>query len=218
MHFEVLVEDISGKRMLDQVIPRVIDASHTFRVLSYKGIGRIPKGLSSGADAGKRILLDQLPRLLSGYGKAFAGYGPDYLAAVIVVCDLDRRSRKSFEQELQAVASSARPCPEHAICLAIEEGEAWYLGDLPAIKQAYPRAKDAVLGDYKNDSICGTWELLADAIYPGGSIALKAKGWQAVGTEKSKWAETITPQMDLAANKSPSFNQFMTRLADLAQP
>lgn len=217
MHFEVLVEDVSGKRMLDHLIPEVIDASHSFRVLSYKGIGRIPKGLSAGSDANKRILLDQLPKLLTGYGKTFAGYGPDYRAVVVVVCDLDRRSKQTFEQELSAVASQVHPCPKHAFCLAIEEGEAWYLGDIPAVKKAYPRAKDSVLSGYVNDSICDTWELLADTVYPGGALTLKGKGWQAVGAEKSKWAESITPFMDLTANKSPSFNHFLSSIMGLSR-
>jgi hypothetical protein len=93
-------------------------------------------------------------------------------------------------------------------CLAIEEGEAWLLGDIPAVKQAYPKAKGAVLQTYENDSICGTWELLADAVYEGGAKALKDKGWMAVGVEKSRWASEITPLMDVAGNKSPSFRSF----------
>lgn len=216
MHLEVLVEDVSGKRMLDHLVPKILGSSHTFKVISYKGIGRIPKSLSPGSDPNKRILLDQLPRLLAGYGRTFAGYGPTYRAAVIVVCDLDHKRRAAFEDELKAVATQAHPCPEHAFCIAIEEGEAWYLGDLSAIKLAYPHAKEAVLTGYVNDSICGTWELLANAIHPGGAEALKAKGWQEVGAEKSKWAETITPKMVLAENLSPSFNKFVTTLEQIS--
>jgi len=85
MHFEILVEDQSGKKMLDEIVPRIVGAAHTFRVLPYKGIGKIPKGLKPGSDASKRILLDQLPRLLKGHGKTFAAYGANYSAAVVVV-------------------------------------------------------------------------------------------------------------------------------------
>ena len=35
-----------------------------------------------------------------------------------------------------------------------------------------------------------------------------AKGWQAVGAEKSQWAEKITPHMDVTNNASPSFDVF----------
>ena len=81
MHFEVLVEDASGKRALDILIPKMIGGEHTFKVTEYRGIGHIPRNLKSVTDAGKRILLDQLPRLLKGYGRTFAGYPADYPAA-----------------------------------------------------------------------------------------------------------------------------------------
>ena len=45
MHFEILVEDQSGKKALDILIPKLIGLEHTFKVHSYKGIGRIPKNL-----------------------------------------------------------------------------------------------------------------------------------------------------------------------------
>ena len=100
MHFEILVEDQSGQTMLEILIPKIIGEQHTFRFHDYRGIGHIPKNLTSRTDARKRILLDQLPRLLKGYGKTFAGYSPNYPAAVIVVCDLDDKCLKAFRQEL----------------------------------------------------------------------------------------------------------------------
>ncbi|MDR0337676.1 MAG: hypothetical protein LBI18_11355, partial [Planctomycetaceae bacterium] len=62
---------------------------------------------------------------------------------------------------------------------------------------------------------CGTWECLADAIYDNGSIALASKGWQAVGLEKSRWAEKISPNMNVENNKSPSFNYLRQKLQEL---
>jgi hypothetical protein len=214
MHFAILVEDQSGKAMLDILVPKILglDTEHTFTVYPYKGIGHIPKGLNPKTDPEKRILLDQLPRLLSGFGKAFAGYGDAYPAAVIVVCDLDDRNLLSFRNELKAVLSSVSKAPDTAFCLAIEEGEAWLLGDVPAIKKAFPKAKDVVLTGYNNDSICGTWEVLADALYPGGANSLKAQGYQVAGAEKSRWARQVTPHMDIDNNQSPSFSDFVAAL------
>jgi len=102
-------------------------------------------------------------------------------------------------------------------CLAIEEGEAWLLGDIPAVKSAYPQAKAPVLNGYINDSVCGTWEKLADAIYPGGARALSKKGRNAVGVEKSLWAEKISSYMDVSNNKSPSFAYFRKKLCELVK-
>jgi len=217
MHFELLVEDQSGKKALDILMPKIIGNAHTFKVHPYKGIGRIPQNLQANADASKRILLDQLPRLLRGYGSAFASYPVDYPAAVIVVCDLDDRCLRLFRNELFAVLSECDPTPDTRFCIAMEEGEAWLLGDIPSIKAAYPGAKDIILNGYVNDSICDTWERLADAVYPDGSAALSAKGWQAIGTEKSAWAERITRYMNVDENASPSFGYFRDKVRQLAE-
>ncbi len=199
------------------VIRKIIGADHTFNIHPYKGIGRIPKNLKANGNANKRILLDQLPRLLQGYGKTFANYPENYSAAVILVCDLDNKCLKAFRQELFNILNGCNPQPETRFCIAIEEGEAWFLGDIPAVKIAYPRANNTVLNAYVNDSICGTWECLADAVYTGGSTALSSKGWQAVGTEKSQWSEKISPHMDVATNVSPSFVYFRQKLLELVE-
>lgn len=217
MHFEILVEDQSGKKALDILTPKILETGrHTWSIHFYRGIGRIPPGLTT-SDPSKRILLAQLPRLLRGYGKTFHSYPADYKAAVLVVCDLDNKCLKGFLEELRSLLSSCSPKPIAHFCIAIEEGEAWLLGDIAAVLAAFPKAKKATLTSYINDSICGTWETLADAVYTGGASALAKKGWQAIGAEKSHWAEKICPNMDIAKNKSPSFNHFLSTIVSLSE-
>ena len=215
MHFEILVEDRSGKRALEVLIPKIIGAQDTFRVIGYRGIGRVPQNLRPKTNADQRILLDQLPKLLRGYGQTFVNYPASYPAVLFVVCDLDDRCMKAFRQELLTVLHACNPRPDTRFCIAIEEGEAWLLGDIHAIRAAYPQAKEADLNSYVNDSICGTWEVLADAVFPGGSKALAGRGWQAVGREKSAWATKISPLMDVESNASPSFQYFRGKLRAL---
>ena len=212
MHIEVLVEDSSGERLLAQLLPHILGeqgAPHTWRLTAYKGIGRIPKGLTAKADPAKRILLDQLPRLLQGYGRTPG------IDAVVVVADTDRRSCEEFLQELKAVASRCNPAPRTMFRLAIEEMEAWYLGDRAALLKAYPRAKREVLDRYVQDSPCGTWELLADAVHAGGAAVIKKSGWPLPGQIKHEWAEKIGPLMNLEHNMSPSFRKFREGLLRL---
>lgn len=216
MHFEILVEDISGKTALDIIVPKIIGNEHTFNVHSYKGIGRIPQGLKSNSDPKKRILLDQLPRLIQGFGKTFASYPPDYSAVLIIICDLDDRCLSAFRKELLDLVGKCNSSPETHFCIAIEEGEAWYLGDLVAVKAAYPNAKDVILNSYINDSICGTWEKLADAVFVGGSEKLSKLGRQRIGEEKSIWAKNISPYMDVDKNQSLSFCYFRNKLRYLS--
>jgi len=216
MHFEILVEDQSGKKALEVLVPKIIGSEHTFSIHSYKGVGRIPKHLRDIDDAGKRILLDNLPKLLKGYGRTFAGYSETFQAAVILVCDLDDKCLKEFRHSLLAILNACNPRPTTGLCIAVEEGEAWFFGDMNAIKSAYPKAKDTVLSSYVNDSICDTWEKLADAVYPGGAQRLSKQGWQTVGREKSKWAAEISQHMDVQNNRSPSFCYFRDKLIQLA--
>ena len=215
MHFEVLIEDQSGKKALDILIPKIIGKKHTSRVISYRGVGRIPKNLQSHTDASNRILLDRLPELLKGYGRTYANNPARYSTVLIVVCDLDNKCLKIFRQKLLNVLNECNSEIETRFCIAVEEGEAWFFGDIRAIKAAYPKAKDNVLNNYKNDSICGTWELLAEAVFTGGLRALKKKGKQAVGREKSVWAEKITPYMNVDENVSPSFRYFRDKIREL---
>ena len=217
MHIEVLVEDDSGKKMLEILLPKLLGVYgefHTWKVHGYKGIGHIAKNLKPKTDAGKRILLDRLPQLLSGYGQT------SYIDAVVVVVDVDSRNCREFLAELQRIAKERAFTLTVLFRLAIEEMEAWYLGDREAIFVAYPEAKrrEYKLKSYKPDSIVGTWELLADLIHQEGAAGLKKS--HRVGVQKYEWAEKITPHLEPARNSSPSFQKFcagISRLCDEAQ-
>ena len=213
MHFEFLIEDQSGEKMLALLIPKIINDNHTFRVHSYKGIGRIPKNLNPVTDPSKRILLDQLPKLLGGYGKSCQGYKDK--VCVVVVCDLDERCLKAFRQELLSVLDACQSRPNVYFCIAIKEGEAWLLGDIDAIEAAYPKADIAKLKRYTDETQYGTWETLADALHKGGSEYLKKQGKGSVGKEKSIWAEKITKHLNIENNQSPSFCYFRDKIKAL---
>lgn len=213
MHFEVLVEDASGKIALQEILGKILHPPHTFRVISYKGVGHLPKGLRTVSEPRHRILLAQLPRLLRGYGKSLRGIA----AVVIVVVDLDRKDCGRLKTELLEVHSRCDPAPRTLFRIAIEEMEAWLLGDREAVAQAFPSARASELDRYRQDSICDTWELLADAVHPGGSKKLKAQGWPAPGQAKCEWARRITPHMVPERNLSPSFQVFRAGLLRLAQ-
>ncbi len=114
------------------------------------------------------------------------------------------------------ILNACRPRPITLFRIAIEECEAWMLGDSNAVRVAYPRAKEHVLSAYVQDSICGTWEQLADAVYPGGSQKLKQLGWPHIGRAKCEWAEKIAPHLDMESNHSRSFQVFREGIRNLA--
>ena len=204
MHIEILVEDSSGKALLEILVPRIIGqqgAPHTWRIIGYRGIGRLPEGIQSHADPAKRVLLSQLPRLLKGYGRTPG------IDAVVLVIDSDKRDCKVFLSELTTAIAAYEPKPPNILVrLAIEEIEAWYLGDKTALCTAYPRIKMHTISTYVQDSPCNTWELLAEATAksPGGT--------------KREWPMKIGPLMDVNANLSPSFGKFRDGLSRLTSP
>lgn len=218
MHFDILVEGKSDKKALEILIPKMISVGvdNTLNIRDYSGVGHIPKKLNPN-DAKNNTLLGNLGKLLAGFGNTYASYPQDYKAMVVVVCDLDDRDKTKFLQDLNNILQLCKNKPQTLFCFAIEEGEAWLLGDFAAIQKAYPYVKIANIKNYVQDSICGTWEVLADLLYQGGSAALSKIGYPAAGHEKCKWAENITPHMDVNVNGSPSFVIFRDEIRSYAE-
>ena len=211
MHIEVLVEDSSGAALMGHLMPKLLGEAveqHTWRVHDFKGVGRIPKNLTAKSDARIKTLLDKLPRMLEGYGKS--GY-----EAVLVLVDTDRHDAVAFRRDLHKMLKQCPNAPKTAFGLATEEVEAWYFGDRVALLEAYPRADKKVLNNYQQDSVCGTWEMLADALVKGGAATLKKQGFYKTGAFKHECANSIGPLMDVGRNQSPSFDNTRLRLSEL---
>lgn len=212
MHFEVLVEDKSASIAVDCLLAKILgpnNVRHSWRTHAYKGAGHVPKGMRGSINADRRILLDRLPMLLRGYGRSL---DPSH-ASVVVVVDADDRDCVAFKQDLLNILAMCDPKPKTLIRIAVEESEAWLLGDRRAVLTAYPRARRAVLDTYVQDSVCGTWEVLADAM----SLQPKSLRWPESGVVKCQWAERITPHMDVDRNASPSFRAFRDGIRSLTE-
>jgi hypothetical protein len=208
MHLEFLVEDSSGAAALEILVPRILgeDSGHTWNVHAYRGIGRLPKGMKPNSDPAARALLNQLPKLLQGYGAAWSNSEVDM--AVIVVCDLDDRCLKAFRGELDAVLAKCRPAPTTRFCIAVKELENWYLGDFAGLQKTYPRLAGKLPKRHPDETQQGTWEFLADLVLRGGADSLRDKGGPGIGEQKHQWAKQICPVLAIESNRSPSFQYF----------
>ncbi|MCW5983556.1 MAG: hypothetical protein KIT09_36030 [Bryobacteraceae bacterium] len=215
MHFEVLIEDRSGEVLLDSLMSKIFGTNgypHSWRTHAYRGIGRVPRDLRGKTDPQKRILLDRLPRILAGYGRSLQGQD----SAVVIVVDVDARDCIELKKELLQVLRACNPGPRTLFRFAVEETEAWLLGDRRALLKAFPKARLNVLDAYVQDSICGTWEVLADSVFPGGSAALRSAGYPKIGEEKHRWACLIGPHLDIDGNLSHSLKIFRNGILDLS--
>lgn len=206
MHLELLVEGQTDLTALSIILPEILGtygSPHTWRIHKHRGVGELPENSSDKPDPRNPTLLHNLPASLRAYGKSL-----EDSQAVVVLVDLDDRDCIEFKKSMKDLLIHCSPKPLCLFRIAIEELEAWFLGDKDALSSAYPKANSSVWETYVQDSICGTWELIADAIYPGGVRALKAKGRQAPLEEKRLWARSIAPRMDINNNNSPSFRAF----------
>jgi hypothetical protein len=211
MHIEVLVEDSSGATLMGHLMPKLLGEAageYSWRVHPFKGVGRIPKNLTLQSDARIKTLLDKLPRMLEGYGRS--GY-----EAVLVLVDTDKHDASVFRQDLEQMLEQCPNAPRTVFGLATEEVEAWYFGDRTALLEAYPRADKKVLNRYQQDSVCGTWEMLAEALVKGGATALKKQGFYKAGEFKHECANRIGPLMEVSRNVSPSFQNTCQRVSQL---
>lgn len=211
MHFQFLIEDQSGAALIEILMQRIslINEDITYNCKPFKGLGGFTKkNTVKETKSGK--LLNDLTTYLRGFNKSL-----QYISSVIiVVLDNDTRNTEEFLVELNRVAQQNMITVDHVFCIAVEEVEAWLLGDEAAILAAYPLAKIQQLHTYVQDSICDTWEILADVVYPGGVSKLKKEcsTYIEIGKCKSEWAQKIGNHMDIEHNNSPSFNHFMTEI------
>ena len=220
MHFEILVEGEIDRITLNILMEKIVGSygkPHTWKTHKHEGIGTLPSFLCQPQDKPGRGLLNSLPAKIRGYGRDM---GED--EAVVVLVDLDdREDCRAFKRELvNLLEQESCKIPANIIFrIAIEELESWFFGDPMALRCAYPQAKQEVLDSYVQDSQSGTWETMADAIYPGGRDELLGKYGKRskrVLQQKKLWAKNIVPKMDIERNKSPSFMCFRDGIRRLA--
>ena len=213
MHFQFLIEDQSSAVLIELLMEKIKQECAgplSVEIKAFHGIGGFTKkNTVKETKTGK--LLNDLATYLSGFDKKLQWTES---AAIFVIVDNDTRETDAFHKELEDIARNKNIRTDHVFCIAVEEVEAWLLGDRDALLQAYPHAKKQILNAYQQDSICGTWECLADTVYRGGRDRLK-KDCPTVterGKCKSAWAMNIGKHMQLDANISPSFKYFLSEV------
>jgi hypothetical protein len=217
MHFEILVEGQSEVTALSILMSKIIgeyESPHTWKIHKHQGIGKIPENSAERPSIKDKSLLHNLTAKLRAYGAE-----EDSELVVVVLVDLDDRDDcVAFKNELIELLSYCDKKPRSLFRIATEELEAWYLGDFAALKLAYPDLKQDIFDAYVQDSQIGTWEQLAEMVYPGGLNELHSKGKRSslVLQEKANWTKKICPYLNVEENRSPSFCCFRDGLRLMA--
>jgi hypothetical protein len=203
MKLQVLVEGPADAAFFRTWLPRFL-VGHTAQIIQHRGKGRLSGQPTQPPGRRREGLLDQLPEKLRAYGRAL---NPE-TDRVLVVLDLDDDDCMDLKRRLLAVLDTCDPKPVVLFRIAIEETEAFYLGDPEAIRKAFPTARLAKLQTYTQDSICGTAEVFQEVI--GASREDK------VGWAERMAAHLGTSWRGAAANHSPSFRQLCQGILKLA--
>ncbi len=184
MHLEILVEEFSMKRALDILVPKIIGDLHSFTVHDFRSKGD---------------LLSKLESRLRGYNKQRTGW--DF--RIVVLVDEDRQDCSKLKEKMNQIASNTGVADITLNRIVVEELEAWYFGDIPALRKAYPKIPESIGSQSKYrdpDHITGgTWEALDRLLVQSGYHK---------GLLKSEAAEKIAAFMDPWNNTSKSFQVF----------
>lgn len=216
MYYQFLIEDKSSELLIDVLMKKftLLYPETTYNCKSFHGIGGFSKK-NTVKETKTGHLLNDLATYLRGFNKSLQSFP----SVIVVVLDNDDHNTQELQDSLESVATQNMIDVDHVFCIAVEEVEAWLLGDESAITAAYPNVKLPVLHSYEQDSICGTWEKLADAIYPGGYAKLikNAVSYAEIGRIKAEWSKNIGAYMEFDSNKSPSFNFFFSEIKKRAE-
>jgi hypothetical protein len=177
LRLHILVEGPSEEALLKTWFPRFLP-QHTFRIIRHEGKGKLSARPSDRPIPRHTGLLDLLPATLRAYGRSL----DPATDRVLVLLDLDRDSCLDLKQRLTLTLEACNPKPTVLFRFAIEETEAFYLGDQAAIRRAFPDARLKRMQHYIQDSICGTWEVFQQVI--GANIE-----------DKPGWARRMAPHL-----------------------
>ena len=202
MRVDFLVEEPSAKAALEQLLPRLLPAGCTFRVRAFEGW---------------QDLLGDLKNVLRGYHRRILREGETDLRIVVLldgdgICARRKASleEKAAEAGLLTKTAASPGQPFHVLNrVAVQELEAWWLGDRAAILAAYPNLKPAHFKGLARDP--DQLPKPNDALWE----VLKQGRYFASGKRKTQWATDIAPHLDPAHNTSASFRYFCAGLAAL---
>ncbi len=190
MHLKVFCEEISAEKALENLLPKILHDDVECHINAFRG---------------KSDLLKKLPDRLHALSK----WLPDEWRIVILV-DRDNDDCRELKSDLEQIAADADLGDRVLNRIAIEELEAWFFGDVQALRAVYPRVSNTLhqKASYRDpDAIKGgTWEAL--------DRVLKNAGYPE-GLTKTKCAQEVSKHMTVANNQSHSFRAFVEGLRNL---
>lgn len=194
MHIEFLIEESSAEIVLNEIIPRIIGDETTFKIHDFRG---------------KSNLIKNLPNRMKGYGNIIKHQEG---LRIVILIDKDKQNCQELKQILEEIAAQAgltTPSTSKSFKvlnrIVVEELEAWFFGDVKALREAYPKVPESLANrrSYRipDEIKGGTWEALERILSSAGYYE---KGFM----PKTEVARNIAPFMEPEINSSKSFQVF----------
>jgi hypothetical protein len=194
IHVEFFLEEQSAEEALRQIVPKIVGPGVTYRFHAYSG---------------KRDLLGKLPQRLRAYARFIS---PN--ERIVVLVDRDNDECGVLKEQLEQFARDAGLTTKSSVSgampfqvlnrLAIEELEAWFFGDVEALRSVYPRLDPNLSHNARYRD--------PDAIKGGTCEALERElrrmGYHPGGLPKISVARNVSAAMEPERNKSASFQIF----------
>ena len=201
MHLEFLLEEPSAEAFLSGLLPRFLPRTVTWRFIVFQG---------------KMDLVAKLPNRL----KAYRQWLPHDHRLVVLV-DEDRQDCRALKQRLEQSAAEARLLTKSAARvgesfvvvnrIVVEELEAWYFGDVPAIANEF----SGISPNLGNQAKFRDPDAVAGGTREAFERVLQGAGHYPAGLSKIDAARRMGLAMTPSQNCSRSFRQFFGALSAL---
>lgn len=186
-YLHIFTEEPSIKIVFETILPKILPENVFFQVYAHQGKKDLEQAL--------RKTLPTISRMPN--------------SKVLITRDQDSADCKEVKQQIVELTELNCSC-EYKVRVVCRELEAWFLGDMSAIENAYPRFKAENFvnkAEYRNvDSIASPNKVLLRMIpeYQGRS-----------NLPKIETAENIASYLDFSKNNSESFNNTLDAIQQL---
>jgi hypothetical protein len=183
----IFTEEPSARTVFKQILPKLLPEGVAFHIYSHQGKQDLEKALKTTVP-----IISRLPG-----------------ARILIIRDQDSGNCKDIKKQLQDLIKDKCKSP-FLTRIACHELESWFLGDLKAIKRAYPRFKPE---NYQHQARFRQVDNIENPNAFLLSIIPEYQGRKWL--PKLEVSEKISPCLDLSNNHSTSFNHTVTGIKKL---
>ena len=185
----VFTEEKSCANVMNAILPKLVPKSFRYKIHHFSGCEDLEKALEC-----------TLPKISEK---------PN--AKILILRDQDNQKCKILKAELNELIVNTCKCP-YKIRIVCTELESWFLGDMLAVSKAYTRFEP------KNFSNKAKYRNVDKIVKPNKDllkIIPEMKGYK--NLPKLEVSERIAPFLDLAVNKSESFQHTIKAIRNLVE-